>query len=158
MRAHAGPRLHRQLRGSLNARQERGAERAGERASIEGVDENLQAAVVLFNNARFDEFQERLEEVAAATRAPSERQFYTSLARLAEALHQISVGDLVDAENILAPALRKLDAFVPRFRGLNVETLRDDFRAVLAELRDVREGKKGELHLKRLPRLRILPE
>jgi hypothetical protein len=122
------------------------------------VDENLQAAVVLFNNARFDEFQERLEEVAAATRAPSERQFYTSLARLAEALHQISVGDLVDAESILAPALRKLDAFMPRFRGLNVESLRDDFRSVLSELREVREGKKGELHLNRLPRLRILPE
>jgi hypothetical protein len=130
----------------------------GRRASIEGVDENLQAAVVLFNNARFDEFQERLEEVAVATRAQSERQFYTSLARLAEALHQVSVGDLADAEAILAPALRKLDAFVPRFRGLNVEALRDDFRAVLTEIREVREGRKAELTIKRLPRLRILPE
>jgi len=122
------------------------------------VDENLQAAVVLFNNARFDEFQERLEEVAGATRAQSERQFYTSLARLAEALHQVSVGDLADAETILAPALRKLDAFVPRFRGLNVEALRDDFRGVLTEIREVREGRKQELTLTRLPRLRILPE
>ncbi len=122
------------------------------------MDDALRDAVALFNDGRFTEFQDALETVAATTRAPSERQFYTNLARLAEALHQLSNGALEDAEALLGPALRKLDEFVPRFRGLNTEALREDFRRVVAELREVRSGKKAELALTRLPRLRFLPE
>jgi hypothetical protein len=122
------------------------------------MDDALRDAVALFNGARFTEFQDALETVAGATRAPSERQFYTSLSRLAEALHQLSVGDLDDAEALLGPALRRLDEFMPRFRGLNTEALRDDFHRVLTELREVRAGRKAELQLARLPRLRFLPE
>jgi ABC-type transporter Mla subunit MlaD len=122
------------------------------------MDDALRDAVALFNGGRFTEFQDALETVAGATRAPSERQFYTSLDRLAEALHQLSVGDLEDAEALLGPALRKLDDFVPRFRGLNTEALREDFRRVVTELRDVRAGRKAEMELARLPRLRFLPE
>ncbi len=102
------------------------------------MDDVLRDAVALFNDRRFSEFQDALEAVASATRAPSERQFYTSLGHLAEALHQLSVGDLADAEALLGPALRKLDEFVPRFRGLNTEALREDFRRVLTELREGR--------------------
>jgi hypothetical protein len=122
------------------------------------MDDALRDAVALFNGGRFTEFQDALETVAGATRAPSERHFYTNLSRLAEALHQLSVGDLEDAEALLGPALRKLDEFVPRFRGLNTEALREDFRRVVTELREVRGGRKAELELGRLPRLRFLPE
>lgn len=122
------------------------------------MEDALRDAVALFNDGRFTEFEDALETVASATRAPSERQFYTNLARLAEALHQLSNGALEDAEALLGPALRKLDEFVPRFRGLNTEALREDFRRVVAELREVRSGKKAELALTRLPRLRFLPE
>ena len=59
---------------------------------------------------------------------------------------------------MIAQALRKLDEFLPRFRGLNVEALRDDFRNVLVELRDVRAGAEDGLGPSRLPRLRVLPE
>jgi hypothetical protein len=122
------------------------------------MDETLRAAVDLFNSGRFSEFQDALETVASTTRAPSERQFYSLLARLAEALHQLGNGQLEDAEAILSPALRRLDEFVPRFRGLNVESLREDFRRVLAEMRDLRTGQKAEFDPARLPRLRVLPE
>jgi hypothetical protein len=122
------------------------------------MDASLRHAVALFNQQRFVEFQDALEGVAGATRAPSERQFYKILSTLAEALHQVSNHDLQKAEETLGPALRRLDEFVPRFRGLNVEALREDFQRALTEVREVRAGKKTELDPKHLPRLRVLPE
>ena len=122
------------------------------------MDASLRAAVALFNEQRFVEFQDALEGVAGATRAPSERQFYKSLSTLAEALHQVSNHELQKAEETLGPALRKLDKFLPRFRGLNVEALREEFQRALTEVREVRAGRKPEFDPKHLPRLRALPE
>lgn len=122
------------------------------------MDDSLRAAVVLFNHGRFVEFQDALEGVAGATRAPSERQFYRNLSLLAEALHQLSNHELDKAEEALGRALRKLDEFVPRFRGLNVEALREEMRRAMVEIRDLRGGRKAEFDPKLLPRLRVLPE
>jgi len=124
----------------------------------EGMDESLRAAVVLFNHGRFVEFQDALEGVAGTSRATSERQFYRNLALLAEALHQLSNHELDKSEEVLGRVLRKLDEFVPRFRGLNVEALRDEVRRTMVEIRDVRTGSKPEFDPKHLPRLRVLPE
>jgi hypothetical protein len=120
------------------------------------MDEALKRAVDLFNAGRFAEFQDAVGVVASATRASSELHFYATLDQLSEALLQLSDGDVGDAEAMIAAALRKLDEFVPRFRGLNIEALREDFRNVLVELRDVRAGKKAEVAPSRLPRLRVL--
>ena len=122
------------------------------------MDEKLSAAVELFNDGRFSDFQDAMEALTSTTRAASERQFYTLLNKLAEALLQLSDGDVQDAEEIVAASLRKLDDFVPRFRGLNVEALREDFRRVVVELREVRAGRKADAAPSRMPRLRILPE
>jgi hypothetical protein len=121
------------------------------------MDASLRNAVALFNQQRFVEFQDALEGVAGATRAPSERKFYKILSTLAESLHQVSNHDLQKAEETLAPALRKLDTFVPRFRELNVEALREEFQRTLTEVREVRAGRKPEFDPKHLPRLRALP-
>ena len=122
------------------------------------MESGLQAAVRLFNEGRFSEFQDALESMTSGTRAPSERQFYTLLNKMAEALLQLSDGDVDESAEILSASLRKLDEFLPRFRGLNTEALRDDFRRVLLELRDVKEGRRVEFAPSRLPRLRFLPE
>lgn len=122
------------------------------------MESGLQAAVRLFNEGRFSEFQDALESMTSGTRAPSERQFYTLLNKMAEALLQLSDGDVDESAEILSASLRKLDEFLPRFRGLNTEALRDDFRRVLLELRDVKEGRRAEFAPSRLPRLRFLPE
>lgn len=114
--------------------------------------------MTLFNHGRFVEFQDALEGVAGSTRAPSERQFYRSLSLLAEALHQLSNHELDKAEQTLGRFLRKLDEFVPRFRGLNVEALRDETSRTMVEIREVRAGRKPEFDPKHLPRLRALPE
>lgn len=122
------------------------------------MDGGLPEAVRLFNERRFSEFQDALEALTSSTRAPSERQFYTLLNKLAEALLQLSDGDVDDAAEIVSASLRKLDEFLPRFRGLNTEALRDEFRRVLLELRDVKEGRRAEVAPSRLPRLRFLPQ
>jgi hypothetical protein len=122
------------------------------------METGLPEAVKLFNEGRFSEFQDALEGMTSTTRAPSERQFYTLLNKLAESLLQLSDGDVDEAADIVSASLRKLDDFLPRFRGLNTEALRDEFRRVLLELRDVKEGKRAEVAPSRLPRLRFLPE
>ena len=62
------------------------------------MHEGLLKAVELFNNGRFAEFQDALDSMTSSTRASSERQFYTLLKNVAEALLQLSDGDVADAE------------------------------------------------------------
>ena len=58
---------------------------------------------------------------------------------------------------MISAELRRLDEFLPRFRGLNVTALRDDYRDVLLELREIRAGRREEHAPSRMPRLRVLP-
>src|SRR4051812_45240136 len=120
------------------------------------MDPELHAAVELFNSGRFSEFQDELESFVSGTRAVSERQFYALLDNLAEVLLQLSDGDVGEAREILERELRRLDEFLPRFRGLNTEALRDDFRRLLMEMREMKGA--VELAPSRLPRLRALPD
>src|SRR5207245_227250 len=95
--------------------------------------------------------------MTSSTRASSERQFYTLLKNVAEALLQLSDGDVADAEAMVHSALRKLEEFMPRFRGLNVAALREDMQRLLGELRESQAGRRAEIAPSRLPRLRVLP-
>jgi hypothetical protein len=122
------------------------------------VNEAWLRAVEMFNNARFAEFQDALDSMTSGTRAASERQFYTVLKNVAEALLQLSDGDLADAESMLAVALRRLEEFLPRFRGLNVAAFAEDVQRLMAEIREMRAGSRQEHAPTRLPRLRVLPE
>ena len=122
------------------------------------MQETLGRAVELFNNARFAEFQDALDSMTSGTRAASERQFYTVLKNVAEALLQLSDGDLADAEGMLKAALRRLEEFLPRFRGLNTAAFGEDLQTLVGEIRDMRAGRREEHAPTRLPRLRVLPE
>lgn len=122
------------------------------------MDEALRSAVLLFNNGRYADFQNALESFISGTRAASERRFYTLLNNVSEGLLRLSDGDSREAEDLIAEALRKLDPFRPRFRGLNLDDFRDDLQRLLAELRDVREGRRADPAPSRLPRLRAFPE
>ena len=118
----------------------------------------LPQAAALFNAGRFTEFQDALEALAAETRAASERQFYTVLGHVAEAMHKLGNEDFAGAEERLTNALRRLDEFMPRFRGVNVDALREDCRRLVSDLREMRAGRRPEVDPARLPRLRFLPE
>jgi hypothetical protein len=60
-----------------------------------------------------------MEALTSTTRAASERQFYALLNKLAEALLQLSDGDVQDAEEIVAASLRnrRLAAQARRLRA-----------------------------------------
>jgi hypothetical protein len=120
------------------------------------MDPSLFAAVELFNSGRYDAFQDALEGLVSTTRATSERQFYALLDNLAEALLQISDGDLKDGEVMLIAVVRGLDPFLPRYRWLDVAALREDCHRLLTELREEQERERPDWPPK-LPRLRILP-
>ncbi|MFI5403739.1 MAG: hypothetical protein ACHQ1G_12450 [Planctomycetota bacterium] len=122
------------------------------------MHEPLGRAVELFNNGHFAEFQDALDSMTSGTRAASERHFYTVLKNVAEALLQLSDGDLADAEAMLSTALRRLEEFLPRFRGLNVAALGEDLQKLVSEIREMRAGRRAEHAPTRLPRLRVLPE
>ena len=122
------------------------------------MQETLGRAVEMFNHGRFAEFQDALDAMTSGTRAASERQFYTVLKNVAEALLQLSDGDLADAEAMLSTALRRLEEFVPRFRELNVAALAEDLQRLVGEIREMRAGRRQEHAPTRLPRLRILAE
>jgi hypothetical protein len=70
----------------------------------------------------------------------------------------LSDGDLADAEAMLSAALRRLEEFLPRFRGLNVAALGEDLQKLVGEIREMRAGRREEHAPTRLPRLRVLPE
>jgi hypothetical protein len=120
------------------------------------VDEDLRAAIELFNNGRYDQFEDALERMISGTRAASERSFYAVLDNLAEGIVQIGDADHADAEAIIGPALRRLDEYLPRFRGIDVAALKQDFERLLGEVRAMREKGEGTAP-SRLPRIRILP-
>jgi hypothetical protein len=122
------------------------------------VDDPLRTAVELFNTGHYAEFQDAVEGLISGTRAVSERQFLALLDNLAESLLQLSDGDLADAQAILSAELRRLDEFVPRFRRINTEALRDDLRLLISEMRAMTAGTARELAPSKLPRLRLLPE
>jgi hypothetical protein len=122
------------------------------------MDDALREAVLLFNHGRFVEFQDALEGVSTATRAASERQFYVCLSGLAEGLRQLGNGDLAKAEVSLAGALRKLEPFLPRFRGIGVQALVDDLRKAIGEIQSLRAEGRKQFDPRFLPRLRVMPE
>lgn len=122
------------------------------------MNEALLKAVELFNLGRYAEFQDALDAMTSTTRASSERQFYTVLKNVAEGLLQLSDGDIADAEAMIGSATRRLEEFLPRFRGLNTAALREELQQLVGELRDAQAGRKEEMAPSRLPRLRVLPQ
>ena len=79
---------------------------------------------------RFFEAHEELE-LAWRAAAPEERDFYQGLVHVAVAWYQAGRGKPVATERQLEKALRRLAAFEPSHRGVDVAAL----RAQLAELR-----------------------
>ena len=80
---------------------------------------------------RFFEAHEELE-LAWRAAAPEERDFYQGLVHVAVAWYQAGRGKPVATERQLEKALRRLEAYEPRYRGVDVAAL----RLQLAELRE----------------------
>ena len=82
---------------------------------------------------RFFEAHEELE-LAWRAAAPEERDFYQGLVHVAVAWYQAGRGKPVATERQLAKALRRLEAFEPEHRGVDVAALRRQLAELLETL------------------------
>jgi predicted metal-dependent hydrolase len=80
---------------------------------------------------RFFEAHEELE-IAWRAAAAEERDFYQGLVHLAVAWYQAGRGNPVGARRQLEKGLRRLEAYEPAHRGVDVAGVRRQLRAALA--------------------------
>ena len=80
---------------------------------------------------RFFEAHEALEHAWRAA-APDERDFYQGLVHVAVAWYQAGRGRTIGAERQLAKALRRLEAYEPSHRGVDVASVRRQAAEALA--------------------------
>jgi uncharacterized protein len=93
------------------------------------VSDAYNLGLQLLRDGRWFEAHEELE-LAWRAAAPEERDFYQGLVHVAVAWYQAGRGRPVATERQLEKALRRLAAFEPSHRGVDVAAL----RAQLAEL------------------------
>jgi uncharacterized protein len=104
--------------------------------------ESLERGLGLIRDGRFFEAHEELELVWRAAEAP-ERDFYQGLVHVAVAGYQAGRGRPVAAASQLDKAARRLAAFAPAHRGVDVT-------GVLAQVASARETvRSGSLELER---------
>ncbi|HVS86500.1 MAG TPA: DUF309 domain-containing protein [Gaiellaceae bacterium] len=83
----------------------------------------FKSGVELIRAGRFFEAHEELE-LAWRAAAPEERDFFQGLVHVAVAWYQAGRGRTVATESQLRKALRRLEAFEPEHRGIDVTELR----------------------------------
>jgi len=79
---------------------------------------------------RFFEAHEELE-IAWRAAAPEERDFYQGLVHVAVAWYQAGRGNTVGATRQLEKGLRRLEAYEPEHRGIDVAGVRRQLQAAL---------------------------
>lgn len=94
------------------------------------MDDPYKAGIDHIRAGRWFEAHEELE-IAWRLAAPEERDFYQGLVHVAVAWYQHGRGRPVATERQIEKALRRLAAYEPEHRGVNVHALRTQ----LAELR-----------------------
>jgi len=82
-------------------------------------------------SGRYFEAHEELELVWREA-APEERDFYQGLVHVAVAWYQAGRGRTIGAERQLAKALRRLEAYEPSHRGVDVASVRRQAAEALA--------------------------
>ena len=96
----------------------------------------LQEAIQLFNDRKFFECHEALEEVWMPERG-ARRRFLQGLIHLAVGFHHSQRGNLEGASLQLRKGLRKLDAYLPSCEGIDTGRL---YQEVLSMLDRVEAG------------------
>src|SRR3954468_11913443 len=98
--------------------------------TLEPVPDAYKLGLEHIRAGRYFEAHEELE-IAWRAAAPEERDFYQGLVHVAVAWYQAGRGRRVGAERQLAKALRRLEAYEPEHRGVDVAGLRRQVAQVL---------------------------
>jgi predicted metal-dependent hydrolase len=101
-----------------------------------------ESGIALFNQSRFFEAHEALEDVWRAAPA-SEKKFWQGLIQAAVGFHHYSVGNRIGAQSLLARADRNLRAYPEEFRGIQLQLLLES----LAEWQKALAPGSGKINL-----------
>ena len=111
------------------------------------LSEDFARGVGLFNDAKFFEAHEVLEDIWRA--APVERKkFLQGLVQVAVAFHHHSTGNRVGMRSVMERAMRNLGGYPGRFGGVELARL-------LESLAHWRQAMDGGQPLPRLPRIEL---
>ena len=109
--------------------------------------EDFVRGVALFNDARFFEAHEVLEDIWRA--APSEqKKFLQGLVQVAVAFHHYSTGNRAGMRSVMERAMRNLTGYPARYAGVEVTRL-------LGSLAQWRQALDGGQTPPRLPRIEL---
>jgi uncharacterized protein len=110
----------------------------------------------LFNAEDFFESHEVLEELWGETQ-DERKKFYQGLIQAAVALLHFGNGNLGGAKKVYLTSRKYLEAYRPKFEGLDVTRLLDDMQYCFQELIDNQEACPAgiELHDDRVPKIDI---
>jgi len=92
----------------------------------------LQHGIDLFNRCAFFECHEALEEIWTPERGPR-RLFLQSLIHIAVAFYHVQRGNRLGVERQLRKGLKKLEAYLPEFEGVDTERLYSEASAYLTQ-------------------------
>src|SRR3954468_1296145 len=94
---------------------------------VEAVPDGYKLGLAHIRAGRYFEAHEELELVLLAA-APEERDFYQGLVHVAVAWYQAGRGRPVATRSQLEKGLRRLEAFEPAHRGVDVAAVRGQLR------------------------------
>ena|ERR1700722_12264253 len=87
-------------------------------------EEELRRGIVLFNEARFFDAHEALEDVWRVS-PPAEKKFFQGLVQVAVAFHHHSTGNFIGMRSVLHRAARNLAPAPADFAGIDLKPLLD---------------------------------
>lgn len=118
----------------------------------EPADAALARAAELFNDARYHESHEVLDELWEAT-SGRDADFLKGLIQAAIALHHYSQGNADGARKLYSGHRQYLGPYLPRYRGLDVADFLAQMQACLAGVLRARPGAEPAFDPARRPRL-----
>ncbi len=96
------------------------------------MEERLAAALALFDDARYFEFHEVLEDLWREDRT-AEREFYQGLLQAGVALHKLRLAQPASARKLFHKGRERLRRFGSRHRGVDLDRFLGDIGAWLDE-------------------------
>jgi predicted metal-dependent hydrolase len=113
----------------------------------------IRTAAAQFNEGKFFECHETLEDVWQGIRGPA-RDFFQGLIQISVGLYHLSNGNIPGAASQLEKGLARLEPYGERYAGIEAGVLR---RETLGWLGKIRGGEKLKGAVADLPKIRSVP-
>lgn len=117
------------------------------------ITERFERGIREFNAGDFYASHDTWEDVWMDVRG-SERPFFQGMIQVAVGFYHLTCENYAGAEHLLTRGIRKLKPYSPGHRGVDTECLVREAKTALAEVLDVRAGRRKTYSSKIAPRIR----